>query len=169
MECLQAADLDAVNPHFREGVEYQENCQRCVPTYELRRRGYDVDAMPAATSPGTEDLCYAPYSAWCDPDVRATSGTGMEDIDAQMKEWGDGARAQVVVKWKGVDYGHTFVAERMDGQTRFYDPQDPSQDARFYFMDQDGTPLVEAGNTTFCRIDTLKPSSSIFSACHSRR
>ena len=40
-------DLRAVNPMFRSGDAcYQNNCQRCVVTYEARRRGYDVHAKP---------------------------------------------------------------------------------------------------------------------------
>ena len=32
---------------FRSGDAcYQNNCQRCVVTYEARRRGYDVHAKP---------------------------------------------------------------------------------------------------------------------------
>lgn len=34
------------NPNLTTSREYQVNCQRCVQTYEFRRRGYDVEAMP---------------------------------------------------------------------------------------------------------------------------
>ena len=40
------SDLKNSNPHFNEGKAYQINCQKCVPTYEMRRRGYDVEAFP---------------------------------------------------------------------------------------------------------------------------
>ena len=39
-------DLRAVNPNYGKGYGYQINCQKCVPTYELRRRGYNVTAKP---------------------------------------------------------------------------------------------------------------------------
>jgi len=38
--------LKETNPRYFEGPEYQKNCQRCVPTYELRRRGYPVETQP---------------------------------------------------------------------------------------------------------------------------
>ena len=40
-------DLKAVNPNFTEGRDgvWENNCQRCVVAYELRRRGIDVKAM----------------------------------------------------------------------------------------------------------------------------
>ncbi len=42
-----AEDLAKANPNYKQGAEYRENCQRCVPAYELRPRGYDVQAKPA--------------------------------------------------------------------------------------------------------------------------
>lgn len=41
------------NPRFAEGGQYMINCQRCVPTYELRRRGYNVVALPRPYANGT--------------------------------------------------------------------------------------------------------------------
>lgn len=39
--------LKNVNPnHSYDYSEYSENCQRCVVAYELRRRGYNVTALP---------------------------------------------------------------------------------------------------------------------------
>ena len=39
--------IKMVNPSHNKGAEYQQSCQRCVPAYELRRRGFDVTAKPA--------------------------------------------------------------------------------------------------------------------------
>ena len=39
-------DIVLVNKGNEKGR--RQNCQRCVPAYELRRRGYDVVARPAA-------------------------------------------------------------------------------------------------------------------------
>ena len=161
-------DIEYVNPNFDAGEAWQENCQRCVPTYELRRRGYDVEALPLPDATDLHDLQYEPFGAWVDPDVRRATGTGLEDIESAMGEWGDGARAQVVVKWNGEDAGHTFVAEQEDGRTLFVDPQDPSVDARAYFGLKNGKPLIEEGSVSFCRTDTLQPSSRIFDACKGR-
>lgn len=38
--------LAGSNPHYREGREWQQNCQRCIYAYEMQRRGYDVEALP---------------------------------------------------------------------------------------------------------------------------
>ena len=128
----------------------------------------DVEALPLPDATDLHDLQYEPFGAWVDPDVRRATGTGLEDIESAMGEWGDGARAQVVVKWNGEDEGHTFVAEQEDGRTLFVDPQDPSVDARAYFGLKNGKPLIEEGSVSFCRTDTLQPSSRIFDACKGR-
>ncbi len=41
-EALRGANLD----NYRPDSPYSENCQRSVPASELRRRGYDVEALP---------------------------------------------------------------------------------------------------------------------------
>ncbi len=39
-------DLVKTNPNYAtKEYGYTHNCQRCVPTYELRKRGYNVEAF----------------------------------------------------------------------------------------------------------------------------
>lgn len=38
--------LKGANPNYASGTQYGVNCQRCVQTDELKRRGYDVEALP---------------------------------------------------------------------------------------------------------------------------
>ncbi len=41
------ADSGSVNPKYSLGQKgYRENCQTCVVAYEMRSRGYDVQALP---------------------------------------------------------------------------------------------------------------------------
>lgn len=49
--------LAGSNPHYREGREWQQNCQRCIYAYEMQRRGYDVEALPRIFD-GTDRLPY---------------------------------------------------------------------------------------------------------------
>ena len=35
-------NVRATNPNYNFGAAFQNNCQKCVPTYEMRMRGYDV-------------------------------------------------------------------------------------------------------------------------------
>ncbi|MCD8025385.1 MAG: hypothetical protein LUF33_00180 [Clostridiales bacterium] len=44
-------DLHLTNPNYSTNkYEWTHNCQRCVSTYEMRRRGYNVTAKPLPTS-----------------------------------------------------------------------------------------------------------------------
>ncbi len=146
--------LNQCNPHYdRDVYEYSFNCQRCVPAYEMLRRGYNVTAKPRIKE---EDyLSRFPYSVWEEPDVIRTSYNGRREIEEAMEVWGDGARAQIVVAWDKEDNGHTFIAEQKNGKTYFMDPQNGDLDCSHYFEE------VEQNSVTFCRIDRLKPSSYI--------
>lgn len=152
--------LDGCNPNFSKNKrEWSENCQRCVPTYELRRRGYDVTAQPAPL--GVKDyLSQSPFSVWQNPKVIRCKDNGVTDIEKNMAKWGDGARAQIVVVWKNGSMGHTFVAEQVNGKTRYYDPQDPSRDASQFFKN------VRPGSVQICRTDNLKLNPNLMRQCY---
>lgn len=153
--------LDGTNPNFSTGPEWKNNCQRCVPTYELRRRGVDATVYPSTH--GSDHLSHYPFDVWENPQVLSGSGTGKADIEQAMSTWGDGARAQVVVIWDdgfGTS-GHTFIAEQRNGVTHFLDPQTNNNDVSSYFDD------VLQGQTQFCRIDNLNTSAFI-NDCYER-
>ncbi len=105
----------ATNPRYALGLKYQQNCQRCVPAYEMRMRSFDVIARP------TYDLNTDIFASkhWTEAFENAIieenlEGTGKEDIINLMSEWGDGARSEVYVAYKEGNeyYGHVFVAEK---------------------------------------------------------
>lgn len=156
-------DLRDTNPNYTKGREWQVNCQRCVPTYEMRRRGFDVTAKPAPPE-ASKHLAYHPFDAWKNPDVKHCKGSGISDIQDAMKKWGDGARAQVVVYWKGGCGGHTFIAERVNGETHFIDPQTGKEGmgVEKYFDH------VIEDRTQFCRIDDKEASTYILDCCKER-
>lgn len=137
-------DCDNINEWF-------VNCQRCVPTYEMQRRGQDVTAQPCI---GDDYLAANPFSVWQNPEIICCSDVGNDEIEARMQEWGDGARAQIVVLWTPSD-GHTFIAEQIDGRTRYIDPQ--SANANYTEWIDSALP----GFTRFCRIDNLQTTSFI--------
>lgn len=153
------ANLKECNPNFELGREWRINCQRCVPTFEMRNRGYDVTAYPKPLNPDRTDLSYNPFAVWQNPKVIECSKNGFEDIEKKMEEWGDGARAQVVVVWKNTNAGHTFVAERVDGKTIYVDPQSGNKDVKSYFS------RVQDGSVRLARIDNLDVTSRILDCC----
>ena len=156
-------DLSATNPGFsRRDYAHMNNCQRCVPAYEMRRRGMDVVAKPRPE--GDDKLAYSwdrifVGQRWHDC---GSSTTGRGQIEQRLMRWGDGARAEVMVEW--ADGGtHVFVAENIGGNVVFSDPQSGNADASRYF--QDAVP----GATLVSRIDNLKPSILIDDCCTSRK
>ncbi len=147
--------LSGANPNYESGPAWQNNCQRCVPTYELRRRGAEVTARPSTY--GSDHLSHHPFDVWEKANVISCQGSGLNDIQNTLSSWGDGARAQLVVVWNdgfGTN-GHTFIAEQRNGTTHFFDPQNGEMDAVSYFDD------VMVGETQFCRIDNLRTSNYI--------
>lgn len=154
-------DLRDTNPNYEKGNEWRVNCQRCVPTYEMRRRGYDVTANPAPPE-ASKHLAYYPFDVWEKADVKRCKESGMSDIQEAMKKWGDGARAQIVVYWDKGCGGHTFVAEQTDGKTHFVDPQTGEEGVEWYFDH------VSHDRTQFCRIDDKEAFTYILDCCKER-
>lgn len=146
--------LIETNPHYSEAPQWRNNCQRCVPTLEMRRRGSEVTARPSTY--GSEHLSYRPFDVWQNANVIQCEGNGMSDIQNAMNSWGDGARAQIVVYWDSPHGGgHTFIAEQRNGETIFSDPQTGRFDVSNYFN------RVLENRTQFCRIDNLEFSNYI--------
>lgn len=151
-------DVKAANPHYSEGLKYQDNCQRCVWAYEMRRRGYDVEALPSLTNSDTLPYMMNPRG-WPEvikngrneliiPEGR-TGKAIKKNIENQMEEWGDGSRAIVRVRWQKGDSGHVFIAEQVDGKTRFVDPQSGEKDVTYYFNSGN----IKASRTRLLRTD----------------
>ena len=158
--------LSKINPNGHDEVNdanfaWSGNCTHCVPAYELRKRGYDVSALPYTDDPN--GLSYDPFDAWEDPIIHKTPGSGREAIERALASYGEGARVEIDVGWatsdgSGFD-GHVFVAEQRDGKTYFIDPQNGDADVSWYFDH------VQPGATRFARIDNLTPSDRIAECC----
>jgi hypothetical protein len=128
--------MKGANPNFSmpnaKAEGYTRNCQRSVPTYELRRRGYNVEALPRVDSSynqGFKDVA----SVYNNPQIQkitmpggTRSATISAELEKQVEAWGENARAQVVVAWKGGG-GHTFVVENVNGKAVLIDPQTNKQ------------------------------------------
>ena len=156
-------DIKHSNPNYSKGKEWKVNCQRCVPAYEMRRRGYDVIAKPNNAWGKSDYLSHNSNKAFENADVHwGLSGTGKRDIERLLKEWGEGARAEVGVSWKGANSGHVFVAENVGGKVVYIDPQSGEMDVSYYFKS------VRSGVTRVWRIDNLNPSELIADCCEMR-
>jgi len=168
-------DLKDTNPHYKEKQAYQKNCQRCVPAYEMRRRGYDVTATPGVLAENgriSENDVLAINDNWRNVFNGAywerVIGSGKEDIIQKMETWGDGARAEIYVELppSGVDddgVAHVFAAIRENGITQFVDPQDGTDGVEWIFN------YVMTDKTEMARIDNLAPTNLIKYCCERRK
>lgn len=118
---MSAAEASkGTNPHYDRNYDaYSSNCQRCVLTYEARRRGYDVTALPTYSG----DLL--PYSgdylkSLSNPKT-INVGKSKRKVESQMRSYGNNSRAIIHVA-KGRD-GHVFIAENSGGKIYYVDPQ----------------------------------------------
>lgn len=165
-------DLAATNPNYSPSDPlWSLNCQRCVSAYEARRRGYDVTAKPRDTS-GADTLPYMRHpqgwpQVYENPDlVPCFSNSGANTkgkVEAQMAAWGDGARAIVRVQWRGGNSGHVFIAEQVNGATRFVDPQCNSTDCSDYFKS------AKKNQTYVMRVDDRKFTDLVRDCCEEVR
>lgn len=130
------------NPNFTLGGGYHINCQSCVVAYEMRRRGYDVEANQNTKRKGNipYELSYTTEKAWLDDNgnVPKKQRAGGRYVDGykiknktfkvMMSEFEDmtstPGRYHMDFGWKNRRSGHIITMERFkDGTMRIYDPQ----------------------------------------------
>ncbi len=108
---------------------YRANCQRCVPTYELRRRGYKVTALPKPINKSHFEIYGKPTNFFIDKDknviefeyCKVKSG---KDLDTFLKKsMPVDTRNQLSFGWDGQKIGHTIVVEKEKNDLLYVDPQ----------------------------------------------
>lgn len=134
-------DIIAVNPGFGEIVGTDTNCYSCVYAYEARKRGLDVISIPGEAISGDKVL-----SGFKERNFNKKYT--VEKIKKEMKEFGDGARMEVLIIWED-DTSHVFVAEQIDGRTYFFDPQRKLFGCNKYFDDAIEIYAVRIDNALF--------------------
>lgn len=64
---FEEADSGHVNPNYGTDPYYAINCQACVPTFEARQRGYNVQVLPNRKGSMCEKLSRNTNLVWIDP------------------------------------------------------------------------------------------------------
>ena len=122
---------------------YTSNCQRCIIAYEMRRRGYDVEANKYL---GNKDQIYnvrlscgrafldfdsmrdiKNYDVQPSGEKYSSRGALIHAMEKDMKAEGEGARFALIWHWKNSNFGHTVNAEVIDGEVKIFDSQDNTQ------------------------------------------
>ena len=131
------------NIDYGEGREFSVNCQSCVVANELRRRGYDVTALPNLKKAGNipYELSGKTNWAWIDPETMQTpekkqaGGQYVSGLDIKSKTLTqlnkelneltkEAGRYHIDFMWKDGKGGHIITVDRLEnGSIRIYDPQ----------------------------------------------
>ena len=177
------------NPHYAEDKQYRVNCQSCVVSNELRRRGLDVEAYGNIQKKGfnTYALSMKTEAAWVDDngnipvptvirrEIKKTNATinkngyvrvtkSLERDDELKKKMADAmsevGRYHISWMWKKKKSGHIITAERLsDGTLRFYDPQSGKTGFGWSMSEIDAHRI----GFKILRVDTLKPNVDVIS------
>lgn len=142
------ANTGKENPFFYKKNGYDVNCQTCTVTHELRRRGFNVEAICndrkrvwkiyEKNGVGSKMEGYR-IGKWLKPDgtparpyyarewAQKKYGSSVvteKRIDEYLNEMmrNDG-RYEICVDWKRGRSAHVFLAEKKDGVITFFDPQ----------------------------------------------
>lgn len=131
------------NIGYGEGREFSVNCQSCAVANELRRRGYDVTALPNLKKEGNipYELSGKTNWAWIDPETMQTpekkqaGGQYVSGLDIKSKTLTqlnkelnelakEAGRYHIDFMWKDGKGGHIITVDRLEnGSIRIYDPQ----------------------------------------------
>ena len=147
-EKTNITDAVNANPNFSKNSAYKNNCQRCVQTYELRRRGYNVIAKPQMGK--GDSVCWGSelfVPKGTKPSSVYTFKQTEKNIKEELYSAPDGARYSIYVAWKNSNYAHVFIAEKKNGIIHFVDPQSGNTNVESYFQ------LGKARSFGFYRLD----------------
>ncbi len=142
---------EGANPSYSKGRQWKHNCQRCVCAYELRRRGYDVVAMPKMHG----DKMHNGGEFFQDAALKRVSGLTFAQLEKQLMKAKPGARFIIEVRWPRSRVGHTFNAERLKKSIKYVDGQPGKDNAKDYFK------RAVDGKISYFRSDNAKIDSKI--------
>ena len=109
------ADMAACNPKYSKGGVYKSNCISCALAYDLRRRGYDVEAAPIDTTSAINGSLPVQLGFYKGEkleifEVPKDPDAAIKQFFKQILNYGDGSRGMLRIRWKNGD-GHAAVWE----------------------------------------------------------
>lgn len=142
------------NPHFGEGEEWNKNCQRCVYAYEMNRRGVKCEAKPSILD--STDVCSLGWDKMMKNQTWDKVGsrnrkTAIQNIENKMKEFGDGSRGIIYLKWKDGE-SHVFNVENVGGKIKYIEAQKGTEANIKSYMK-----IAKPSSVKISRIDNLEP------------
>lgn len=159
-EMTQKEDAARVNPQFHNfDKNTKNNCMLCTSAYDLRRRGYEVEAKKASVGYFDNDI-----KAWY-PKAKIEK---IEDSEAKYKyrpmnekmmkqvkntliSQGDGARGNLMITWANTFSGHSVAYEVTNGALTLVDAQSGK-----VYKDPDKLLRRCSKSLTYARLDNVK-------------
>lgn len=119
---FEEANSGNVNPNYNKNEGYRINCQTCVPVFEARLRGYNVQALPNIKGSMSEKLSHQTNLIWIDPKTgehpryifdhyAKTAKKYVEFIDSVVKQ-GERYSIEFFYKNRGSLGGHIMNLDR---------------------------------------------------------
>ena len=121
------ADMAACNPKYSKGGVYKNNCISCALAYDLRRRGYDVEAAPIDTTSAINGSLPVQLGFYKGEkletfDVPSDNNVAMKQFSDRILKYGDGSRGLLRIRWKNGN-GHAAIWEVSGDTVVIRDPQ----------------------------------------------
>lgn len=167
-------DQEAINPDYDpKNLDYSYNCSFCTAAYDLRKRGYDVEAMPISTleSPVIDDILswYKGAEAVSEDRVnsklsqreRYNTGSRAKALNESLAKHGNGARGHLCMYWS-MGGGHDIVWSVENDKVVYRDCQtnqilDMSETMRF------------VDNYSYVRVDNCEPTEEVLRTVRNRK
>lgn len=123
-------DAARVNPGvYNFDNNTKKNCMLCTAAYDLRRRGYEVQAKNASYGFATDEVkAWYPkakieHSMFVNDKGKPSTKAMMSGLKKQLVKQGDGARGNLMITWKGMRSGHSVAYEINNGKVVIIDAQ----------------------------------------------
>ena len=115
-------DMAEINEKFNDGPQYQNNCWSCSLAYDMRRRGFDVEAEESidgasdtfiANTYNTDgvDPVWNSENIWSDSWGQAYGNKDpyevAQDLEEKVIAEGNGARGVICVSWDPLIFGYS--------------------------------------------------------------
>ena len=163
-------DQALVNPKYDPyDPAYSQNCGNCTAAYDLRRRGYDVEAAPFdPNDPGSYNDIRAVSEWYEDTTVYDWQLSAPHDAETIFSAMPDGSYGNMGILWNDNAGGgaHSVVWERIGGQTVIRDCQSGmTYDYEVWLMAND----MYTNDLAILRTDNREPSDKILKTVRNRK
>lgn len=165
-----ADDMADINENYAEAVSLTppdwsatENCSYCTAAYDLRARGYDVEAGPY--EPTDDPTTIEEIMSWYDnpqgyqntynPYSYSSISQAATTVEKELLAQGNGARGHFCLYWNGGG-GHDVVYEVRNNQVYLLDCQN---NAAYNLIDY----MQYANQVVYFRTDNIEPNKKILS------